>query len=444
MKRRIKKLKKYIFACFYIFCSEIRIILKKSLNGDYNNLILLATRFPSKFRKYKKYNDKANLIHLQKKKMIHFGFVVYTSSMWDYDELYHLLKNTDNVIVDLIIAHIYDEKVAKELLQLEYKNTLSSFESRGFKVLEANETCVKDYDILFYLTPYKFREEFINIKRIPLNILLLHSSYSYMLSGNSSKLNLWLYHLAFYYYTDTNYYKKLIESSPYSTGSARFIGFPKMDQFYTADFKRRSSKKIIIYAPHHSVNYEEFKSATFEDNYLAILELAKKYYDSTYWIYKPHPLLRPHSVESGIFNTVEEYDQYEKSWSDLDNADVVTSGEYFSLFKESDAMITDSVSFLAEYQFTHNPLLLLESGKEKYNEFGNSIVDILYKCSGNDIPAIESFIEDVISGKDEMKEVRAEFFDKNLSYRNESKSANYRIYQDILNFTGKNELIEEK
>ena len=107
-------------------------------------------------------------------------------------------------------------------------------------------------------------------------------------------------------------------------------------------------------------------------------------------------------------------------------------------------MITDSVSFLAEYQFTHKPLLLLESGKEEYNDFGKSVVDILYKCPGTDISGIESFIENVLSGKDEMKEERMEFFEKNLAYRKDGMSANYRIYKDILELTGKEEKNEEE
>lgn len=413
------------------------------LRGDYLKFKQIASKNKNRFKKYKAYNDKINLHRIKNKKFVKCGFVLYSSSMWNYDELYSLLEDHKGFSADIIVAHILDDNTDKESAQLEYEKTMKYFKQKYNNVFEANSIDVNNYDILFYLTPYKLKEKNISYFYVPLNVLLLHSSYSYMLAGNMSKLNLWLYHLAFTYYTDTYFYKSILEKTDLYTGNAKYLGYPKMDQFYAAEFKRRSTKKIIIYAPHHSVNYTEFKSATFEDNYLAILELAKKHTDSTYWIYKPHPLLRPHSVVAEVFGSVEEYDRYVEEWSNLENADVVTSGDYFSIFKESDAMITDSVSFLAEYQFTHKPLLLLESGKEQYNDFGNSILNILYKCPGDDISGIDSFIQDIVFGNDDMREKRMAFFEENLSYRENSMSANYRIYKDILEFTGKEEKNEE-
>ena len=443
IKRKIHKFNNMISACVYICYSEVLIKLHKPLRGDYRKFKLVASCFIAKFKKFKEYNDKMNVLRLKNQQIIRCGFVVYSSSMWNFDKLYYLFKNHEAFSVNIIVAHVSDTNIDKESAESEYSKTVLYFKNKHLEVFDAKRISALDYDLLFYLTPFALVEEQFHYYNIPLSVGLLHSSYSYMLAGNMSKLKKWLYHFALAYYTDTNYYKQLIEKTDLYTRNAKYLGFPKMDQFYTAEFQRRSTKKIIIYAPHHSVNYTEYKSATFEDNYLDILELAKQHADSTYWIYKPHPLLRPHSVVAGIFDSVEEYDRYVDEWNNLENADVVTSGEYFSLFKESDAMITDSVSFLAEYQFTHNPLLLLESGKEKYNDFGNSILDILYKCPGDDISGIESFIMDIVSEKDDMKEKRMAFFEDNLSYRKNSMSANYRIFKDILEFTGKEEKNEE-
>ena len=262
-----------------------------------------------------------------------------------------------------------------------------------------------------------------------------------MLSDNNNKTNLWMYHFSYAYYTDSNFYKNKIENSKHYTGNAKYLGFPKMDQYFTAKCNRKSKLKTIIYAPHHSVNYKENKSSTFELNYKKMLELAQKYNRDTYWIYKPHPLLRSNSVVAGLFDDGEEYDKYEQEWDKLDNAEVVTTGDYYSIFKGSDAMITDSVSFLAEYQFTHKPLLLLESGKEQYNEFGDNVVEILYKCSGNDFNYIDGFIKDVISDRDQMLRKRKKFFREYLDYMKDGKTANCKIYEDILRFTGKNDNI---
>lgn len=94
-------------------------------------------------------------------------------------------------------------------------------------------------------------------------------------------------------------------------------------------------------------------------------------------------------------------------------------------------MITDSISFLAEYQFTHNPLLLLKSGKEKYNDFGEQVVKILYTCAGNNTEDIEKFVNNIIAEKDEMFSIRKEFFESKLAYMKNGKTANKKIFEDI-------------
>ncbi len=404
------------------------------LTGKYGSFRFLADYSIDCFKICKQYNDAVNLQSIQKKTKIRFGFVVYTSSMWNVDELYHSLKQNECFETHIIVAHL--EMSDDESSKREYQKTLAYFTELQYDILEAQNLTKNDrFDILFYMTPFSLLDKNIDLFEISLNTIILHTSYSYMLAGNEEKLNIWMYHWALKYYTDSEYYKKLIEKTKYYTGNAEYLGFPKMDKYYTAETFRPSTKKVIIYAPHHSVHYEKFKSATFEDNYLAILELAKKYTDTTYWVYKPHPLLRANSVLGGVFNSVEEYDEYEKAWSDLENAEVMTSGEYYSIFKGSDAMITDSVSFLAEYQFTGKPLLLLESGKETYNEFGENIISILYKCDGKSIAEIESFVTDVIDDNDQMKGIRETFFKENLSYIQQGTTANSRIYEDIVKMT---------
>ncbi len=403
---------------------------KASINGTFGWLICICAYSIKKYHGVKKYIESQNVEALKKKDIINFGFVVYTSTMWNTDELYHLLDNNDRFKVGIIVAHceMADEKAS----ELEYVNTLLYFRNRGYRVYElCDVNDIKEYDILFYLSPFKFRENKINLVHLPTCISVLHTSYSYMLSGNMEKLNLWMYHLSMLYFTDSKFYKKKLENVSVYSGNAIYCGFPKMDQYYNSISHRFTSKKVIIYAPHHSVSYKKYKSATFESNYLEFLRLAEEFSDTTYWIYKPHPILKSNSVKAGIFKNTDEYDEYEEKWKALDNARVENSGDYFALFKASDAMITDSVSFLAEYQFTNKPLLLLESGEEVYNEFGNDILRILYKCPGNDIRGIKEFIHNVIEGKDDMKDIRMSFFEDNLQYMHDGISANKKIFNEI-------------
>ena len=419
----------------YYFASCKRAIRKKcAIKGKYGILPLISDNSLDNFKSVKKYNDSFLCNKLKSKSQIKIGFVTYTSTTWNVGYLFDLIRQDSRFKVELIIGH---RQAWKKYTCKEYSETISYFSKLGYPIKEADKMIsAKDYDILFFLSPFPLLEKSINYFCVPLSTMILHTSYSYMLVDNSNKVGIWMYHLAYKYYTDSQFYKFKIENHALYTGNAEFFGFPKMDHFYLADTTKKIDKIIIIYAPHHSVDCVQFKSSTFDLNYMKFIELAKKYEQSTYWIYKPHPRLRDTSVRAGIFKDVSEYDDYMDLWRNLPNSEVVTSGDYFSTFLDSDAMITDSVSFLAEYQFTHKPLLLLQSGKEQYNEFGNSIVDILYKCSGDDYNSIENFIESCINNVDPMFEVRKEFFEKNLDYLSKGEMANKRIYDQIISLIG--------
>jgi len=78
--------------------------------------------------------------------------------------------------------------------------------------------------------------------------------------------------------------------------------------------------------------------------------------------------------------TKEEVDSYFETWSSLENAKVSWDGDYFDIFKTSDAMITDCGSFLAEYLPTKKPILhLINKQSIGYNEVGNKIAKSLYR-----------------------------------------------------------------
>lgn len=430
MSGYIKELAKKVLGYFIIL--KLGVLARKNelLKGNYGMLRFAAICSNKRFKELKNYNDKKNIQKLRNESVIKIGFVVYTSATWNTDLLCSLLNNSELFRVSIIVGHRRAEEV---YTSAEYDETINYFTEKGYMVLRAGEiNNLNDYGFLFFQDPGDLQEEILRLDNIPLSILILHTSYSFMLAGNKEKTKFWMYHMAHKYYTDSAYYKHEIEKNDYYTNNTEFVGFPKMDQYYEASAMKRNAKVLIIYAPHHSVHYERYRSATFRDNYMAIFELAQKYKEDTYWVYKPHPLLRDNVVKAGIFKSVKDYDDYVNMWAMLENAEVAAAGDYFSVFKASSAMITDSVSFLAEYQFTHKPLLLLESGEEEYNEFGESIVKILYKVDGKDKAGIEQFIYNCIIGKDEMYDTRMDFFKKNLEYYEEGRPANKIIYEQLV------------
>ena len=433
MIQAVKKKIKYLYGyLLYAYSLILSIVRRRDWTKFLTYRIYWYIQFSSikAYKNVKKKAEDTTVKLISKHTKIRIAFIVYSNSMWFFDELYKLLENNERFEVSIIVGHFIMN--SKESSNHEYDKTVEYLKNqKKYRIVSPDE--VSKYDVLFYLTPFDFSEDYINLVNIPLSKLVLHVSYSYMLSGNNEKLSTEMYHWAYRYYTDSQYYfEKISTTIKRYSGNARYYGFPKMDQFYHTPEIRVSEKKIIIFAPHHSVNYKNYKSATFELNYMFFLELAEKYKNDVVWVYKPHPLLKDHCIEAAIFRNSEEYNEYLEKLVHTGNVIIAESGEYFSLFKGSDAMITDSVSFLAEYQFTGKPLLLLMSGQEQYNEFGESIVDILYKCSGDEFEKIEKFVNNIISGIDTEKNKRQAFFEKNLSYYSRNRaSANMMIYKDI-------------
>ncbi|UNM06420.1 MAG: CDP-glycerol glycerophosphotransferase family protein [Holosporaceae bacterium] len=98
---------------------------------------------------------------------------------------------------------------------------------------------------------------------------------------------------------------------------------------------------------------------TFDRNFSFFKEYIKKN-ESILFCLKPHPNLKRALINTGFLS----YDQYENYMNELisfQNVFLYDEGSYIELFKHSDAMITDSVSFLSEYLPANKPLLFLES-----------------------------------------------------------------------------------
>jgi CDP-glycerol glycerophosphotransferase (TagB/SpsB family) len=169
-------------------------------------------------------------------------------------------------------------------------------------------------------------------------------------------------------------------------------------------------KKRVIYAPHHSVDFDN--NATFMENGEAILALAEKYADDIQFVFKPHQLLKFKLQQ--IWGN-EKTEEYYRRWESLGNTQLVSDG-YVDIFLTSDALIHDCGSFTIEYLFTQNPVMYLcktEDMSEKFNDFGIKAFNCHYH--GHTVDDIERFLHEVVvGGNDSMKVERQQFYDNYL------------------------------
>jgi hypothetical protein len=286
---------------------------------------------------------------------------------------------------------------------------------------------IDDFDFLFYISPYDVYPECLKVENRNIDQLIIHIPYSYYLVSKTDAV----YAEPFYEKTIFNVAWLVCASNTAEIEIANELkrfraynfvmtGFPKMDEFIMGEYKRRANiwkghnNIRIIWAPHF--NMANGMNGTFKYNYMWFYDFAEKN-NNISWVVRPHPRFASGAIEAGVFSDLKEVQTYFDKWNNLPNATVVDGGGYFDIFESSDAMIMDSISFIAEYQFTGKPILFLYPLLPRnMNKLGDELLRVLYKARGDDFEAIEGFIHEVQAGKDEMKMERDKIFDKRLNY----------------------------
>jgi len=224
------------------------------------------------------------------------------------------------------------------------------------------------------------------------------------------------------YFVETLYHKEEYEKN-FNAKNCVALGSVKLDNYKIAKKTDNQNKKKVIYAPHHSFDEEGHRCATFLENGDFILELAKKYPEIE-WIIRAHPEFKNKLLK---YKTKEEIDGYFKNWSEIG---LISNSKdnYYELFLNSDCLITDSISFLAEYLPSKKPLLHLRN-KEQKDPFNRLIEDIsegYYQINSN-CELEKTFKEVVLENNDYLKEKRLE----KIKYLIKDKTASENIIDFI-------------
>ena len=362
-----------------------------------------------------------------KKGKINVLFFVLNVSCWKFDSVYWKMSKSKryNPIILVCPQCNLGEDFKMEQLQSCY----DYFYERGYRVVNSYDKATGTYvdarmlfpDIIFYTSPYQgLIDDRYYISHFP-DVLTCYTNYYFLNNdvywGASLPLHksVWKY---FCEYDFTRHYGKVGTRLYYDNRVV--VGYPMYDCFVDktfsgSDWKQQdSSKKRIIYAPHHSIETDGWiHYSTFLSVYDVMAELRDKYKDQIQFVFKPHPLLKVK-----LYNTdgwgKERTDAYYQAWADAENSAVVDIN-YVDLFKSSDAMIHDCSSFVSEYLYVQKPVMHLS--REGIEKVLNPEVKEAYQAHYlmDEIGDIEKFItEVVIGGKDPKKEERKKVFKKLL------------------------------
>jgi len=381
----------------------------RNLPGLFKYFILFKVKLIH--NRYKKVLIQKKIKLLEGKK-IRVVFFVSQKQLWCSKSLYEKLNLNDYFEALVVVFPNNEDKINNKTSTM--KDNYGFFINHGINVMNGYDFDNNNYfpaskfdpDIVFYDQPSPQIDKSLLWPNLSKSSLVCYIPYGYKIAPfYESHFNLFLHNSSWLIFAESDWHKK--QFIKYGSMNGRNVcvsGYPKLDEYNSANEIENRNFKRIIWAPHWSVLNSNIGYSTFDENYNYFLKYASENPD-IHWVFKPHQRLRHYLEEIG-FMTKEEVENYYEQWDKLPNATFYNEANYINIFKDSDALITDCGSFLAEYLPTRNPILLLISKRNPgYNEIGTRLVECYYQATN--IKLIEKFINEVvIEENDSLKDKR--------------------------------------
>lgn len=333
---------------------------------------------------------------IQGKKKIKVVFLAVMKSMWKVDHVFQLmLKDEYFQPVILVIPNTVNNE---NDMWLEYNETYQYFQLLGYPILHSYDANNKIWlpiktfepDIVFFTNPHKLTKTKY-YEDVFYNYLTCYAGYGINTAKNIQLQYNTIFHAAIWkIFVQThdmlNGYTKYSCRNGYNTHLAidnviKTIRENLKSETHPQVWKDTNCKLKIIYAPHHRVAEKgPLQTATFFQYANFFQKLAQETEREIFWSFKPHPHLKEKLYKHKDWGK-EKTDKYFEFWQISPNTQF-NDGDYISLFLQSDAMILDCYSFLAEYTFTEKPMLyLMKDNVEKLmSDFGVDCLNTHYKA----------------------------------------------------------------
>lgn len=391
------------------------------------------------------------LKELTKKAKIKIAFLGYAlgGSCDLFSNIYKLFENDNRFEPHMIIVpNSYGGKEQMIDIQNQAKQHLNKLNIPYICGYDEEEDKYTDVvtsinpDIVFMCHHYDWFPKEFRIESF-LDKLVYITPYSYFLDDNlkcNSNAKAYLFaHKCFFETKDlSEMWKKA--SMVKSNKIGDFLGYLKVDSIVSNKKECRDVWKIkdksikrIIWAPHHLdaplSNFLEYKDL--------FLNLAKARTDIQF-AFRPHPGLKG-SLQRIAGWTSAECDEYFKKWQNLPNT-FISEGDFCDLFLSSDAMILDSISFIAEYTLVDKPICV-QAPKScfKFNSFAERLKSVHYSSTSFD--EVLLFINDVVCANNDIKKSQRRQVINDSFLSSNNKPASHNIYQYICNEIFKESLI---
>lgn len=338
---------------------------------------------------------------------------------------------------------------SKENFDFQYQRTLLQLREKygAERVLEGYDYENNEYidytdsfDVMTTNNPYDamahpyFQIKYWADKYIP----IFYISYFYMGRCNVSVDNLKMpeFNMFWKIFSENNSVKQLAGKYQKIKGKNIVVsGYPKLDGLANITPQLRKRKCVII-APHHTIFDSDTQCGGFLEYSDDLLALPEKYPDIDF-VFRPHPLLIQ-NLKKQEFWGEEKTEKYLGKILSFQNVRYSQEGDYCKLFVNSDALIHDCGSFMAEYLCTNHPcayyLRSTLNISKTWTSFGKKCLDAHYLIK--EATDFYKFIDNVvIANNDTKKDMRNKFAQKEImiNYPNATNTIYEYICKELNN-----------
>ncbi|MBR5982523.1 MAG: CDP-glycerol glycerophosphotransferase family protein [Bacteroidales bacterium] len=350
--------------------------------------------------------------------------------IWKFDYLFRMFRDNKRYHPFVVICpYSWFKDFDSDDIATTLRRTEQLMKDKGFEYVIPYDENKKKWldvrklynpDIIFYTVPYKDMPPQYYIYKFR-DKLTCYNHYGFSttdLPVLSYKLP--LHQILWTYFVETEKNMELGAEYAVSKGENMVVtGYVAADIYLDADYIPKDNwkriekpMKRIIWAPHHSFD-DNLNIATFLEYHDFMLQLAQKYKDDVQFLFKPHHLLWFKLCKLwGEEKTAEYYRQ----WETMTNTQVEL-GEYSDWFFTSDAMIHDCCSFTSEYIYLNKPVLFLVKDANVIESKFNAVGIKSFHCheQAHSEQDIERFVQNVINGIDNKKEMRSRHYNELLA-----------------------------
>lgn len=207
-----------------------------------------------------------------------------------------------------------------------------------------------------------------------------------------------------------------VARNPALAENVRVVGYCKMDRLASMRPRARARRRVLL-CPHHTINREAdgLALSTFLQHAGMYLKLPVLFPEIDF-VFRPHPLLFPRLATAKWWGT-EKTEAYRAKMASYPNVEFQQGGDYFETFADSDALVHDCGSFLAEYFYTGRPqcYLLADDATvdRQFLPFSRRLLEHVDRAYTDD--DVVAFIRRVVvEGVDPRKAARDEFAEREV------------------------------